>query len=730
MFPVPAPVRSLRRTPTALAVQVTLAVTAATSAATATTAARAQDVADSVRLDATPQTVEVNGLRTPRAAAPRPKLGLLGAADALDTPFSVSSTGEQALRDRHATTAAEAVATDPSVRVSAAPGGLFDTLFIRGFPISEGNLGEFGFDGVYGIAPNYRVMTDYAERVELVKGPTALLNGMAPNGGIGGSINIVPKRAGNADLTRLGLEAASRSQLGARMDVGRRFGADRAFGVRVNASVRDGDTALDHQSRRARVGAVALDWRTPGLRASLDLIGQHERLDAPSRPFFLAAGLDTVPGAPPARRNVTQAWEWSEVDDRAALLRAEADLGERVTVFAHAGSARTEVDRLFGNPTITNAAGDVRTQPQRFRFDIRRATVEAGLRARLDTGAVGHALTLQAAQYRDRLARASVNGQVLSTNLYAPLDAAAQVVAAPSAVPRLSETTLSSVALADTLSFADHRLLLTLGARVQHIETENFNAATGALSPPRYDRRATTPTLGVVFKVRPDLSLYGNLIEGLARGDTIPATASNAADGVLAPTRARQYELGMKLERGTTQASAALFQITKPSGQFAAGPTSAYSADAEQRHRGLELALSAAPMAAWRVNAGLTVLDAQVTKSSTAARVGKTPVGVPKRQATLGTELDAAALPGLTLGMAASYAGQQFVDALNTQRLPAWTRVDAGARYSATLAGRPTTFRLTVQNLFDRDHWAGVASYGGIAQALPRTLALSASIDL
>ena len=724
---IPSSVRRARRTHTALGVKVAVSLGAACAA---TTTARAQDVANAALAEAAPQTVEVNGLRAPRTAAPRPRLGVLGTADPLDTPFSATSTSEPALRDRHATTAAEAVATDPSVRVSAAPGGLFDTLFIRGFPISEGNLGEFGFDGVYGIAPNYRVMTDYAERIELIKGPTALINGMAPNGGIGGSINIVPKRAGNADLTRLGLEAASRSQLGARMDLGRRFGADRAFGVRVNASLRDGDTALDHQARRAHVGAVALDWRTRGLRASLDLIDQHERLDAPSRPFFLAAGLGAVPSAPPARRNVTQAWEWSEVDDRAALLRAEADLGERVTVFAHAGGARTEVDRLFGNPTLTNAAGDVRTQPQRFRFDIRRATAEAGLRARLDSGPVEHALTLQAAQYRDRLARASVNGQVLSTNLYAPVDAAAQAVAAPAAVPRLSQTTLSSVALADTLSFAEHRLLLTLGARVQRIETENFNAGTGALVPPRYDRRATTPMLGVVFKARPDLSLYGNVIEGLGRGDTIPATASNAADGVLAPTKARQLEAGLKLERGATQASAALFQITKPSGQFANGPASAYSTDAQQRHRGLELALSGAPLPGWRLNAGLTLLDAEVTSSSTAARVGKTPVGVPKRQATLGTEWDASMLPGLTLGMAASYAGQQFVDALNMQRLPAWTRIDAGARYAATLAGRQTVFRLTVQNLFDRDHWAGVASYGGIAQGLPRTLALSASIDI
>ena len=38
-------------------------------------------------------------------------------------------------------------------------------------------------------------MAELAERVEVLKGPTAMLNGMPPNSSIGGTVNIVPKRA-------------------------------------------------------------------------------------------------------------------------------------------------------------------------------------------------------------------------------------------------------------------------------------------------------------------------------------------------------------------------------------------------------------------------------------------------------------------------------------------------------------------------------------------------------
>ncbi len=92
---------------------------------------------------------------------------------------------------------------DSSVRSTGQTGGIVDSFFIRGFPVGEGNLGELAFDGVYGVASNYRVFTEYAERIEVVKGPSALLYGMSPNSAVGGVINVVPKRSLDEDLTPL-----------------------------------------------------------------------------------------------------------------------------------------------------------------------------------------------------------------------------------------------------------------------------------------------------------------------------------------------------------------------------------------------------------------------------------------------------------------------------------------------------------------------------------------------
>lgn len=657
--------------------------------------------------------------------ARRGSLGVLGDLGLMDAPFSINAFTAQTIQNQRAATAAEVVANDPSVRVAAQPGGILDAFYVRGFPLGEGNVGEIAFAGAYGIAPNYRVLSDYVERIELLKGPAALLYGMSPNGGVGGVVNVIPKRAADADLTRLGADLTSTSQFGGHLDLSRRFGASREFGARVNAGVGDGGLPLEKQNRATRVGAAAFDYRGASLSASLDLLDQNEHLDAPSRPFLVGGGVD-VPAAPDGRRNVTQAWEGSTIHDQSLLFRSEYALDRDWAAFAHAGGGRTGVDRLFGTPKILDAAGNVGWTSQRFRFDIRRMSADAGLRGALETGPVRHVATLQGSWYRDWLGRGSVNGAAVQSNLYAPIDSPAQAVEAPASTPRISESTLSGVALADALSLAGERLRFTLGIRGQHVKSTNFNPSTGAASAPPYSRWALTPHVGVVVKPWQVLALYANYVEGLSKGDTAPSVASNTGE-VLAPYKATQVEAGVKVDTGRLGVTLSGFQITKPSGQLTG---TVFAADAEQRNRGLELNLFGEPTAAVRLLGGITLIDAKVTRSSTAAWVGKTPVGVPAVQVNAAVEYDPFFLPRVTLTGGVSYAARQAVDPANTQSIPAWGRVDLGLRYRPAIGSMPVTLRAIARNVLDRSYWSSVASYGGLAQGAPRTLYLSTEFDL
>lgn len=652
------------------------------------------------------------------------RMGLLGNRDVMDTPFNVTSYTSQWLDNRQSVTLADALNAEPSVRFTGQIGGVTDSFYIRGFPIGEGNLGEIAFDGVYGVAPNYHVFTDYIERVEVLKGPAALLYGMSPNSGVGGVINMVPKRSLPEDLTRLSADYVGDSQFGGRVDLSRRFGNEGEWGVRVNGMHRQGDTPLDNLYSRTDIGALSLDYQGERLRASLDLLTQHEKVDAPTRPFLVASGID-VPRAADGRRNATQPWGWWKSDGQSALLRVEYDVSDRLTVFADAGGSDTDVSRLSDQtPTIVNSAGDTLVTPNNFRFKVERSTYNAGLRAKLDTGPVRHAISFMGSLYSDRNSQASVFGTPLSSNIYHPITRPEQHIPAPANVPKVSSSDLSGLALADTMSILDERAQLTLGVRQQRIESRNFNATTGVRTV-SYDESATTPLAGLVIKPWSHVSLYANYIEGLSKGDVAPATASNAGQ-VFKPYKARQKEVGVKVELDNALLTLAAFEITKPSGQLTNG---VYGADSEQRNRGLELSLSGEPLRGVRLLGGVTVLNAELTRTNNAATLGNRPVGVPKFSANLGAEWDLPWVAGLTLTGGMVHTGREYVNQANTQSVPSWTTFDLGARYAMRVQGKDVTLRANVVNLTNRAYWSGVASYGTISQGVPRTLMLSASMD-
>src|SRR5690606_22631392 len=112
------------------------------------------------------------------------------------------------------------------------------------------NVGAYDgtFDGLPGLLGRMPPV-EAVERVELLLGANAFANGQPSS--VGGNINIVPKRAGEEPLYRVGVNYRTKNILGTTVDAGRRFGEDKAFGIRVNASYADGQTELEDGQRRA-----------------------------------------------------------------------------------------------------------------------------------------------------------------------------------------------------------------------------------------------------------------------------------------------------------------------------------------------------------------------------------------------------------------------------------------------------------------------------------------------
>lgn len=652
------------------------------------------------------------------------RLGLLGNVSVLDTPFSVTSYTAQTVQDTQARSVADVTAADPSVRMASARSNITEDLTIRGFPVPSG---DFALNGMFGLTPYWRAPLEAVERVEILKGPSAALFGMAPAGSVGGVVNLVPKRAGAEPLTRITTGVMSGGLAGAHLDMGRRFGPDNALGARVNLMHREGDTPIHGQSARESLASLGLDYRQSRLRASLDLLWQEQRIDNVVRQFQLGPALAAIPGAP-SGKTAYPGYGWTDGRDGSALFKAEYDLTDTVTAYAGYGQRKTNWGAVAGNPVLLNTAGDYAYAGGWQRQTVDTRSAEAGLRAAFQTGGVAHSAVLGFTRLsQDQALGFNTGFPAGMSNIYTgALQATPSIAGLSNPLNPYQQSRLTSVALADTLAFMDERLLVTLGLRHQKVEGQNFNYLTGAASGPYYDKTATTPLAGVVYKLQPNLSLYASYVEGLSRGDTAPVSAAITNPGeVMPPYRSKQKEIGLKFDQGGWLGTVALFELTKPSAALA-GNT--FGVNGEQRNRGLEATLSGEVARGVRLLGGATFVDAKLTESATAALVGKQAIGVPRWQTNLGAEVDTP-LPGLTLTGRVLTTGAAYANAANTLRVPGWSRLDVGARYATRIGGQPVTFRLNVENLANKNYW-GIATAGYLFLGSPRTVSLSASVDL
>ncbi|WP_431149816.1 TonB-dependent receptor [Acidovorax facilis] len=664
------------------------------------------------------------------------RAGILGTKDAMDTPFSITSYTNELIQDRHARSVGDVLQNDPTVRVARGFGNFQEAFFIRGFILDSDDT---AYNGLYSLLPRQYIATELFERVEVLRGASAFLNGASPNGGgLGGSINLLPKRAPNEPLNRVTFGVASGGQTQVAADIARRFGPDGNTGIRVNAAARNGGTAVDHEDVQLGLLAVGLDWRSRDVRLSGDIGWQDHKLKNTRTNVTLGSAVTTVPSVPDNQTNFAQPWSYSNERDVFGTLRGEWDLTPSTTAWAAAGARRGEEANSLANLTVTNAASGAATT---YRFDNTRKdsvnTGELGLRGKLQTGSVGHEWVAVASHYdfEKKNAYAMDWRNTHATNLYNPIAtnlpgfSANTLFGGDLANPlRTGSTRLSSFALGDTMAFMDNHLLFTVGLRHQKMEIANYDYGTG-LQTDRYDQSRTSPLLAAVYKVNKGLSVYANYVEGLSQGQTAPSTATNRGE-MLAPYVSKQKEVGIKFDAGRVGGSVALFSTTKPRAFL--NTANLFSTSGKDRHQGIELAVQGEATKGLRLLGGLTWLDAKQLTTGAAATDGQRVIGVPKLQANLGAEWDVPGVPGLAVDGRWVHTGASYANATNTLRVPGWNRLDVGARYMTEVQGKLVTLRARIENLTNRNYWASVGGYPGagyLVVGAPRTLSLSVSVD-
>lgn len=666
------------------------------------------------------------------------RLGALGNRPVKETPFSVTSYTDKLIRDQQARTVADVTLNDPSVRMDAPAFSERDSFFIRGFSVT--NL-DTAYDGLFYITNPRRSPLEGIERVEVLKGPSALVNGGV--GRVGGTINLVPKRATDEPLTRLTTTYMSDSQLWSHLDVGRRFGPEGEWGVRFNGSYRGGDTALDHNENEIGVLSLGLDYRGDRVRASLDLNHSKQNINAPASLFNAAAPGIKIPEAPDGRINTSNPFEYHDSEHNMVAGRVEFDVLENTTVYAAGGISRYREDFLSTSYTIQNPNGDALAEFGYNPQEIQGVSGEVGLRSEFDTGPVGHQLSVSVSRALNENNRGYFHPGRLGfrsymTNIYNPIYVPSDWVNT-GGLPRsndlhaFSDLLATSVAISDTLSFAEDRFQLTVGGRYQEMRVRGYNTRPGAVPLGQqtyyYEEGRFSPAVAALVNVTDSFSVYGNYVEALTEGPSAPSNALNS-EQIFPPVVSKQKEIGFKYDLGEVMLGAALFEIRQPNGLTTGG---VFAVDGLQVNRGIELSAYGEPVDGVRLLGGITFMDAKLDKaenSRTGERFdGNRVPGVPTTAISLYGEYDTPWVEDLTLTGRLVYTGSTYYDQRNTQKVSDWTRVDLGARYSFERENaKPVEIRATVQNVFDENYWASSAR-GFLAAGAPRTFMVSTAFE-
>ncbi|RLJ36761.1 TonB-dependent siderophore receptor [Acidovorax sp. 106] len=647
-----------------------------------------------------------------------------GSAPLRDVPQAVNVVPAQLLRDQGARSMEDALRNVPSVAMSHGDGQR-DQVVIRGFTA----IADQFVDGVRDDALYFRDLADI-ERIEVLKGPAAVLYGRGSSGGLINRVTKKPQFGETSGEASVGVGSFDYRRATADLNVG----ISDAAAFRLNAAVEDSGSYRDQQFVKRHNFAPSLALK---LAPQTDLLLQYthardKRLTdfgipaLNGRPVNVAAS--TYYGSSNAAQDDTTT---SAMQSFTATLnhRFNDDWSVRNVTRAYDYSL-DRYNTLPGGTTDPVAMTVGRTRAFILR-DEKGVFNQTDVTWRNQLGGLKQEWLMGMELGQQKKRSESVSGGADRVSILNPSGAAPVIPAAnfnaDSAIP--SHTTQDTAALywQDQITLAPQWKAL-VGARYDVYGQETrFDRKLATLS--RTDKKLS-PRAGLVWQPSDTVSYYVSYSKSFQPSAEAFALATNIT--AAEPEITQNKEIGVKLDLldGKLNLTGALFNLerTNIKNTDPANPSRQINVGT-QRTNGFELTANGRLPGRWDVSAGYAYLDGRMTKSlatttssqlPTAAvpALGKVPALTPRNSAFAWVMKDLG--QGLRLGGGVNHVGERFTSLTNLVTLPAYTTVDAALQY--TLG--QWDLDVNVKNLANRKYY--VSSHGSndnlILPGSPRAL--------
>ena len=688
----------------------------------------------------------------------------------VDVPLTNSVVTRDVLDAQSVKSVGDAVRNTAGVTQLGNSSASYDNLAVRG--IAMENRSSYRLDGSLPLIALVAIPIEDKERVEVLKGASSMYYGLVPPSGI---VSFEMKRAGAQPVTSISTTVNQYGGYDVGTDIGRRFGQDDRFGLRVNLVDGKDDPGLHNYHGRRNLEAAALDFRViDDLTFRVDL-EHYQKKSTEQSPLRVPAKLTILPPAPDNRTNLGADWAVLDAKATNALARVDYALSENWNLTADYGEAHASRDRSLPQVYLLDPDTGDATVSTNFlrgqRYVNKNARID--LSGRIETGPIAHEVVLgftRNLRFQDSGDNYGTQGSTTGTkpqfltNIYDPATIPLLALATP--------TPGTTTEIVDKGVYAVDRLLLSkqweviLGMRHEDYASYTISQASGT-PPPKYSINANSPNVSVIYKPTPNNSIYASRLVGLDVGQTVVQDYFNGGS-LLTAAKTKQTEVGYKHQLGGLLLQAAFFNIDKAfpvtqatdfcgatkteaeDAAHAADPSKAQvvglqfgpnlwcvanqTQGGQVRYRGIELAASGEINRNFGMVASAMFMNARVTNDPSPPATnlqGTTPGNTPKTTFSLFGEYRPDALPGFGVNGAVYYVGRRPVYNNDAAYISSTALFSLGARYKTMLMSTNATFALNVDNLFNKNYWAAgdsVNATPSIAAGLPRIIRASTTL--
>jgi catecholate siderophore receptor len=624
----------------------------------------------------------------------------------LDIPQSISIITSQLIGDQGMRSMADVVRYVPGVQMAQGEGH-------RDAPVMRGNAttADFFVDGIRDDVQYYRDLYN-AERIEVLKGPNAMMFG---RGGGGGVINRVTEQANGVTERGLTLTAGEYGQQRAAMDVGQAVSDDLA--LRLNAMYEDSDDFREFKTvERYGINPTATYDVSPDTSISLG----YEHFDDQRT---VDRGVPSVNGEP--IHGVVKTF-FGNPD--ASHSKVEINLSSATVEHAFSPTLTLRNQTLYGDydkfyeNVFPGAVTGANVSLSGYNTATQRENLfnQTNLTWETQTGSIGHTL----------LAGMEVSRQT-TDNFRGFFDPVANVTTI--SVPVANPVSRAPVYFRQTVGDADNhsttdvaavyfqdqveitpQFLVIAGVRFDRFQIDFDNRRNGVAL--NREDNLTELRYGLIYKPISSVSLYVSRSNSYLPSSGDQFASLDATSESLKPEEFENTEFGAKWDVMPGLAlTGAVYRLDRENTRAPGAAPGSIVLTGSQRSEGFEFGFAGSVTPRWELIGGYAYQDAEITSTTSAAPKGREVPLVPEHSFSLWNRYQVSTRWSAGVGIV--HQDQVYAAISNAVVLPSLTRVDTALFFELN---DHFEAQINVENLLNEKWYATAHNDNNITPGTPR----------